>query len=327
MNERPKDGRATGQEARRLLAGHEGLVEWLCAQAAISNWGLARGCFAEAMERSAAKHFAGETASAGDLEGYLRGLHLQDLALACACAAGHAAAWEHFVAEYRAGLRAAAAAIFGKRGSSAEARELADSLFAELYGVDRRAGSRESLLRYYHGRSKLSTWLRSVLAQRHVDYIREHRRFEPLADGEDGGGTPREMGSSRPQFFDPDRARYLVLLRRAFDAALGRLQPLDHRRLWLYYVESRTLADIGRSLGEHESSVSRNLERIRKELRRAVEEFLRCDEGPVDGQAARRGLSEAQITLCFEYALEDAPLDLGKALGVQPLRPAERPKP
>ncbi len=64
-------------------------------------------------------------------------------------------------------------------------------------------------------------------------------------------------------------------------------------------------------------SVSRNLERIRRELRECVEETLRQDvpRGEAMGhdaeanRAAERGLSDAQIALCFEYATEDAPID------------------
>jgi hypothetical protein len=72
-------------------------------------------------------------------------------------------------------------------------------------------------------------------------------------------------------------------------------------------VEEKTLAEIGKKLGEHESSVSRNLDRIRRVMRERTEEFLRR---PVPGAA----LSEEQIALCFEYAAEDVPIDLGKML-------------
>jgi len=316
MNEPRQEGRAGRRVLHGALAGCEAAVEWLCAQAAIHRWGLTRECFTEGLARSATKHFSGAPASPQVLEAYLRGLHIEDLALACACAEGHSGAWEHFVAQYRSGLRAAAAAIIGKGSSSAEARDLADSLFAELYGVGRRAADGPSLLRYYHGRSKLSTWLRTVLAQRHVDQVRERQRFESI-DGEEDRAERLTLRSGKPvvEFVDPNKSRYRELLRRAFDHALSGLEARDRQRLLLYYVNQRTLAEIGKSLGEHESSVSRNLERIRKDLRVEVEEFLRRSEGPLDGQPVRAGLSEAQITLCFEYALEDAPFDLGKALG------------
>jgi hypothetical protein len=69
------------------------------------------------------------------------------------------------------------------------------------------------------------------------------------------------------------------------------------------------LAEIGRKLGEHESSVSRNLERTRRELRHQVEQALRKGSG-----GSGVALSDEQIALCFEYAAEDAPIDLDRLL-------------
>ena len=47
-----------------------------------------------------------------------------------------------------------------------------------------REGQRQSLFRYFQGRSSLATWLRAVLAQRYVDRQRALRRLAPLADGD-----------------------------------------------------------------------------------------------------------------------------------------------
>ncbi len=45
-------------------------------------------------------------------------------------------------------------------GNDSKAREMADSLYADLYGLRESSdGSRRSLFDYFHGRSKLSTWL------------------------------------------------------------------------------------------------------------------------------------------------------------------------
>jgi IS30 family transposase len=82
-------------------------------------------------------------------------------------------------------------------------------------------------------------------------------------------------------------------------ACLAELEARDRKRLELYYAREITLAEIGREFGEHESSVSRNLERIRRELRAKVEAHLRTV----------RGMSEAQVDLCFQYAAEDALID------------------
>jgi RNA polymerase sigma factor (sigma-70 family) len=224
---------------------------------------------------------------------------------------------------YRGYLRAAAAAVLRCRAGSPEACELADSLFAELYGLgDRKTGER-SLFRYFHGRSSLKTWLRAVLAQRHIDAVRIGRRFAPLDDAETGREKikPRQ-GLSLESPTDPHRERYMEMFRCALDAALARLDPRDSERLRLYYAEEQTLAEIGRRLGEHESSVSRNLERVRRDLRRMVEEMLREGRAPANGFAGEPGLSDAEIALCFEYAAKDAPIDLDTLL---PGRSAQGP--
>ena len=307
---RPDRGGETGPAG--LLAGRAVLVEQLYALARASHWELSHERFSAALERSAQKRFAGGVTTHEKLEEYLGALHLEDLALASACMAGHEAAWEFFVSTYRVYLRSAAAAILRANPGSANACELADALFAELYGLaDGQRGER-SLFRYFHGRSSLKTWLRAVLAQRHIDAIRAGRRFDSL---EDGDAQPRQrlsLPESQPLPLDPHRERYVHLFSGALQAALDQLVPLDHQRLSLYYAEEQTLAAIGKELGEHESNVSRNLDRIRRELRSAVEETLRTGRAAVNGFAAEPGLSDAEIALCFEYAGENTPLDLQK---------------
>src|SRR6266481_4616710 len=174
----------------KALKDRAALAEWLYAQANAARWGLSRGHFAVALERSASKRLASGALTPLKLEEYLGALHLEDLALATACAEGGEAAWEHFFTKYRTYLRTAAAAILRCNAGSAEACDLADSLFSELYGLAGGKGAERSLFRYFHGRSSLKTWLRAVLAQRHIDSIRAGRRFEEL--GEDETGDERQ---------------------------------------------------------------------------------------------------------------------------------------
>ncbi len=100
---------------------------------------------------------------------YFRGLRLGDLVLARACAAGNERAWERFVAIYREPLVRAAIAI---TSSDTLGRELADQLYAELFGLTTRDGERRCPLESYRGRGSLMGWLRTTLAQRHVDHYR-----------------------------------------------------------------------------------------------------------------------------------------------------------
>src|SRR5258707_6412668 len=169
------------------------LLEWLYARSLAGRWGIPRERFAAALERSVRKAFRPGTVTPQKLQNYLCALHLEDLALAVACAEGAEAPWEHFFATYRAYLRTAAAAILRCPASSAEACDLADSLFSELYGLAGGKGAERSLFRYFHGRSSLKNWLRAVLAHRHIDSIPAGRGFEELVeDGTTDGGLRRQ---------------------------------------------------------------------------------------------------------------------------------------
>jgi RNA polymerase sigma-70 factor (ECF subfamily) len=318
---------------------HAHLIDWLHAEAHCARWGLARNRFAEALRRSAEKRYRGVRASAAEVEAYLKSLHLEDLALACACGEGLEGAWEFFIAHFRQELRAAARAILRSSGAGDEARaaELADSLYAELYGVSATGGGRrKSLFEYFHGRSKLSTWLRAVLAQRHVDLLRTSRRTISLDGEEDEApqgparrGVRAALGARRNTDCspaDPDREKYLVRLDDALSSALARLAPRERMLLACYYLDQLTLAEIGRTLGEHESTVSRQLDRTRRELRETATRTLLHGAPARDGLAADPGLDEAQVELAFEYALEDWPFDLSRALskGETAVEPPEK---
>jgi RNA polymerase sigma factor (sigma-70 family) len=307
--------------------------ESLYAQSKAGRWGLSCERFAASLERSAHKRLASGNLAPEKLDEYLAALHLEDLALAAACMENCEPAWEHFVAAYRPYLRAAAAAVLRCSSASPEACELADSLFAELYGLADGNRRERSLFRYFHGRSSLKTWLRAVLARRHIDAIRAGRRFESLEDNDAKRPSGQTIHKTPPavsaQPADPYRERYSTLFVRALQAALAALDPRDEQRLRLYYAQEATLAEIGRLLSEHESSVSRNLDRIRLALRRAVEDTLRSGCSAANGFAAEPGLSEAQISLCFEYASADASFDLEKLLQRRSRSspPAGRPDP
>ena len=236
-----------------------------------------------------------------------------DLELARQCAAGDPAAWDRFVREYRPVLYRAADALDHHGG----ARELADSLYGELFGIKDANGERLSLFRYFQGRSSLATWLRAVLAQRFVDRLRAGRRLEPLGEGVEDANTIAgdHVGSAAAGEPDPERPRYVASIRAALSAAVGRLRDTDRLRLAYYYVHELTLAETGRALKEHESTVSRQLSRTRRAIRVDVERTLREEDG----------FTEAQIAECFASMTADpGPLDLDSLFGASREQPRER---
>ena len=159
--------------------------------------------------------------------------HEKDLELARACERGDEAAWDRFMAEYRPILYRSADAIDPSGG----AREVADSLYAELYGLKESDGKRKSLFTYFQGRSSLATWLRAILAQRYVDRIRGTRRLEELADD-------HVARASSPSV---DDSRYAAAMDEALAAVVGALEPRDRLRLGCYYSQEMTLVQIGRA--------------------------------------------------------------------------------
>jgi RNA polymerase sigma factor (sigma-70 family) len=297
----------------RLPQECESAIRRLFAECGAERWHLSFQVFVAAVTRSATKRFAGAAVGAERVQEYFATLHTKDLALACACGDGLEKAWDEFVAEYRSYLRIAAAAILRRSVSDAAAIDLADSLFADLYGLGEGKAGHRSLFRYFHGRSSLKTWLRAVLSQRHIDGIRARKKFESLDASEEDGQARRVIEPATVELpSDPRREVYLQRFREALTLSLAALAARDASCLRMYYAEERTLAEIGKELGEHESSVSRNLERIRKELRATVEGLLRAGKSVSNGGAATSGMDEAQIDLCFQYAAEDAAIDLDK---------------
>jgi len=270
-------------------------VERLYRRARADRWEVPHEDFAAALERSVTKALSEKSPAARDVDRYIESLHLEDLALACACAAGRDAAWEHFMLEQRPVLYRSADAIDPSGG----ARELADALYADLYGLQNRDGVRSSLFRYFHGRSSLSTWLRALLSQRYVDRIRATRRLEPLPEHD--AGDALVASSPMPS---PDRPRFVELIRQAFARALASLDARDRLRLGCYYAQEMTLIQIGRLTRESEATVSRQLARARRTIREDVERQLQ-----------EAGLDQSQMDECFASVIGDAgTLDLNELL-------------
>ena len=249
---------------------------------------------AAAIDASVHHAFADGEPTKRERDRYIASLHVEDLALAAACALGREAAWDRFVRELRPVLYRAADALDPSGG----AREIADSMYADLYGIratDAPAGERapqmerRSLFRYFHGRSSLATWLRAVLAQRHVDALRARKRIEPLENHE------RAAPEQTTRESEPDRELLVPLLEQALQTTIDELAPKDRLRLRSYYGAQLTLAGIGRITGEHEATVSRNLSRTRRHLRTEVERRLR----------EHNRLTDAQVARAFELVLDD----------------------
>jgi RNA polymerase sigma-70 factor (ECF subfamily) len=248
------------------LAGTPGaldgsLVEELWQECDGASFGLEQVEFLEILQQAgAAQNFGlaeGANASRQQQSGYLRGLKLSELVLAQACAAGKNRAWEQFVATYRQPLMRAAIAI---TRNETLGRDLADQLYAELFGVTEKDGKRRCPLASYRGRGSLMGWLRTTLAQRHVDHHRHSHREEPL----------EEFDAPAPPQAQEKPAAMLSSLEKAVEGALSTAEAEDRLLLAAYFLDGRTLLEIAKVLHVHEATVSRKLKRTCQDLRKQI---------------------------------------------------------
>src|SRR5579864_7805209 len=233
---------------------------------------------------------------AGDreLRELARSLKAEELALTQACAAGHQRAWEIFLLRYREKLYDMALSITREESSG---RELADSIYADLYGTATRDGQRISKLASYTGRGSLEGWLRTVLAQEFVNRYRRGKRLVSLEEESEKGQQ------FQARTLDP--APVLDLrMEQSVDEALTALSPEDRFILASYFLDDRTLAEIARTLRLHESTISRKLDRITEGIRKSIKSGLR-----------RRGMTHRQAEELFsEIDVRDLQVNLRTAL-------------
>jgi RNA polymerase sigma-70 factor len=276
----------------KFLAAHHETLEALFAASSAAKWSVRFQDFVVVAWKGIMHAAAAEPGRIRDL---LISLRVGDLGLALGCLAGDEHAWNTFSYQYRGVLLDAASTVLH---DDVLARELADSLMGELFGLDSSKPGRDSKLRYFHGRSSLKTWLRSVLYQRFVDEYRRQSRLEPLPDG---AAQPAAVESP---VSETDERRYDGYLSEAVEAALRNLLDSEKLLLSYAYVQQLTLKQIGRLRGEHEATVSRHLTALRKKLRKRIEGYLR----------KVRKLSAFEVDRCLDFAVRGVGVDLAGIL-------------
>src|ERR1700722_866904 len=264
-------------------------------------YGLSPQQFAGVLDDIVRKQFVPNSSPATPEQksAFCAALRLEELALARACASGNERAWHDFISRYRQKLHSMALHI---TRDAAHAAELADSLFADLYGVNARDGVRNSKLIFYTGRGSLEGWLRTVMAQEFINRYRKQKRTVSLEEKTEEGvqfvAPSAETGASSDRISEAQQR-----LEAATDEALAELSAEDRYTLAAYYLDERTLAEIARALGLHESSISRRLDRLSSGLRKRILAGLRT-----------QGMSHAQASEALETDVRDLRLNLRSRL-------------
>jgi RNA polymerase sigma-70 factor len=272
----------------RFFSDHCKRLEAMHESSGAKNWSVSLEEFARAVWEGVS---AAASLEPGKIPDLLQKIRADELALALACVKGNERAWEAFSFGYRAAIYEAACSF---APDLAVARELSDSMAAELYGVESGDGPRRSKLAYFHGRSSLRAWLRAVVYQKFVDEYRRLSRLEPLPE------TSEALAAESRAVSEQDEHRYVKLLSEAVSVTLRELPGAEKMLLGFYYVQQLTLKQIGRIRGEHESTVSRQLDAVRKKLRRQIENYLR----------KVKKLNAYEVDQCFNYVARGVIVDL-----------------
>ena len=276
------------------------LLGELHAKACCETVGLIREDFAAVLCDVAVKYLPA-AAGESEVQSFLVTLRVEELALARACAAGNNSAWEIFLTRYREKLYQSALRI--AREDSA-ARELADSLYADLYGTGTRGGERVSKLASFTGRGSLEGWLRTVLSQEFVNRYRRTKRLVSLDEENEEG---ERFAAPEPEPAATSDSR----LESATDDALASLPSEDQLVLAAYYLDGRTLAEVARMLGVHESTISRKVDRLAKALRKKILAGM-----------MQRGLSRRQAEEALDVDVRDVQVNIRRSLTQEFLKAA-----
>jgi RNA polymerase sigma-70 factor (ECF subfamily) len=287
-------------EVAKRPSGLGTLVNELYQKSRGAEFGLTVEAFEQVVQEVTAKYLPANAPRTG-VHDLCNSLRVEELALARACAAGHERAWEVFLTRYREKLYNIAGYIAKE---SSAARELADSIYADLYGTTTREGKRNSKLASYTGRGSLEGWLRTVMAQEFVNRYRRQRRTVSL-DEESEEGAQFPAANPEPSIAVDSRVEI------ATDEALADLSSEDKFVLASYFLDSRTLAEIARALQVHESTISRKVDKLAKSLRKRILAGL-----------SKQGMSRRQAEEAMEVDVRDLRVNLRNRLVQESTAPA-----
>jgi len=263
---------------------------------------------------SAVKKYLPEALGTADLDGkrissegrknvsdLIRSLNCNDLCMAIACANGDETAWEDFYREYRSFMISIARSV---TQDATAAEQLADSTFAELYGLRESGGARVSKFSFYSGRGSLKGWLRAVVFQLSADIYRKTGRFVQTEEAEDMEHLAAAPTTQLAIETDLVGEQYHLAVGTSLRTAIGSLEPKEKLLLAYYYYDEMTLREIGKVFEVHEATVCRWLAKIQKRTRKLVEKSLSRDHH----------FNRTQVSEAMQLAAERLDVNLGDSL-------------
>jgi len=277
--------------------------------------------FRAAVAGAAAKYLIGlaepnTQPSPEELGRFIGELKVLDLYLGLACMRGNEHAWWEFDRQHRSFIERWTRHLVR---SDADADEVIDAVYVELFGTKVVDGVRQSKFRTYTGRGSLRGWLRAIILHASVDVHRAPKvevSIDDWAEGGDefpvrhvsGGETEDSMLTSVV------RERYRSATVAALDQALATLDDHETLLLLYYHVEGLKLREIARIVEEPKSPIRRWFQRRSSKRSRVHEStvmrwldkvYRKVSERFHAELAGKHGLKPEEIEICKAIAAED----------------------
>lgn len=236
---------------------------------------------------SIARKYLGPQVSWGAVFAFIGKLHVEDLYLSSACAQHSEAAWHQFSLIYRKCIQD----LFRYVALSTDAAlELADLTLIDMFLPDR---SGQSRIASYDGRSSLVTWLRVIVSHRAINERQRMwnrmQRVEPSLDIADASALRTVESRLRT-------GRYERVFNDSLQSVCSELSAQERLILLWRYEEGLQLGQIARLMGIHQSTVTRQLERLLKRMRGEV----------ISALVSKYQLSPAAIEECLSVIVESS---------------------
>jgi len=277
--------------------------------------------FRDAVATAARKYLVGlaeqeGTPTAAELKRFIGELKVLDLYLGLACLRGDEHAWWEFDRQHRSFIERWTRHLVR---TDADADEVIDAVYVELFGTKVVDGVRQSKFRTYTGRGSLRGWLRAIILHAAVDLHRAPKveismedwseSSDDLPVGQVSGGEVESL-----MLTSVVRERYRAATVAALDHALGALDDHETLLLLYYHVEGLKLREIARIVEEPKSPIRRWFQR-RSSRRSRVHEstvmrwldkvYRKVSDHFHAELAGKHGLKPEEIEICKAIAAED----------------------
>jgi RNA polymerase sigma-70 factor, ECF subfamily len=213
--------------------------------------------------------------------------HGNDLYLAFACAQHSQVAWDCFTRIYRKYIHNLTALICPVKSM---VDELAETILTDLFLPDRSGRSR---IASYDGRTSIATWLRAIIYHRVINE-RERKVNGMTQFNEDIFEKADEKALLNIEMALRSSC-YQALIKYSLEQACSELTDRERLMLLLRYDNGLQLGQIGCLFGLHQSTITRQLERVQAKIRQIIVSTL----------TQKFGFSQAAIDECLAEIVEN----------------------